>query len=174
MKVQSLPREIEVNPGPGGISSLRKAALLIVSLEESLAQQLVAHLDRADIDALNLELTRLEHVDPALQRAVLEEFVELGRHQAPGFGTIERANAATIRRAFREEELEIWALALAGAARGARTRVLNALAPRASSALRAALGALGPFRLDEVEQAQNEVMTRLRESDRPEGSAEVR
>ena len=50
------------------LDPLRKAAILVVSLEESLARQILSHLDRADVDAVSLEMARLEAIEAARHR----------------------------------------------------------------------------------------------------------
>src|SRR5262245_42623961 len=60
------------------IPAVRKAAIVLVSLEQSLASQLLSHLDRSAIEAVTWEIARLEPVDPADRAAVLEEFYGLG------------------------------------------------------------------------------------------------
>ena len=145
------------------LDPLRKAAILVVSLEETLARQILAHLDRADVDAVSLEMARLEHIDPALQREVLTEFHALGmRRLRFVFDDVVRMDDADLRLAFHPDESGAWALALAGASRPARQKVLGALAAPASEALRQALAELGPFRLEDVETAQAEIAERLR------------
>jgi flagellar motor switch protein FliG len=142
---------------------LRKAAILIVSLEESLARQLLGRLDRADVDAISLEMARLDRVDPAEQQAVLEEFYAQGlRRLRFVFEDVVRMGDADLRAAYHDEDAPAWALALAGASRPARLKVLGALHGAAADALRRALAALGPFRLDDVEAAQADLAERLR------------
>src|SRR5205085_195343 len=63
---------------PGDHSPLRKAAIGIVSLEQSLASQLLSHLDRSAIERVTWEIARLDRVDPAERAAVLAEFYGLG------------------------------------------------------------------------------------------------
>ena len=46
-------------PAGAELSPLRKAAILLVSLEQPLASQLLAHLDRAAVEAVTLEIARL-------------------------------------------------------------------------------------------------------------------
>src|SRR5207244_112093 len=73
-------------PGPGTESAapasepspLRKAAILLVSLEQPLASQLLAQLDRAAVEAVTLEIAQLDRIDPVEQQSVLEEFYGLG------------------------------------------------------------------------------------------------
>jgi flagellar motor switch protein FliG len=144
-------------------SPLRKAALLVVSLEQPLASQLLAQLDRAAVEAVTLEIARLERIAPAEQQAVLEEFYDLGlRRLRFVFDDLVRMDDREIREAYHDEDLTTWALALAGAARPVRAKVLKALAPRSAEALRSALGRLGPFRLDDSEAAQADLAERLR------------
>ena len=147
----------------GSIDPLRKAAILVVSLEESLARQVLSHLDRADVDAVSLEMARLEHIDPVLQHQILAEFHMLGmRRLRFVFDDIMRMDDQDLSLAFHEAEASVWALALAGSSRPAREKVLGALTHTASDALRIALANLGPFRLENVEAAQAEVAERLR------------
>ena len=67
-----------------------------------------------------------------------------------------------IREAYHDEDAATWALALAGAARPVRAKVLGALPAGSAEALRRQLGHLGPFRLDDAEAAQADVAERLR------------
>jgi flagellar motor switch protein FliG len=67
-----------------------------------------------------------------------------------------------LRAAYHEDDEPTWALALAGAARPLRMKVLAAIEPEHQAGLRRAMAALGPFRLDDVEAAQAEVAERLR------------
>src|SRR5438094_45017 len=73
-----IPRQPNHSP-PGleqplaSIPPLRKAAIVLVSLEQSLASQLLAHLDRSSVEAVTWEIARLDRIDPAEQAAVLDE-----------------------------------------------------------------------------------------------------
>jgi flagellar motor switch protein FliG len=147
----------------GEMSSLRKAAILVVSLEQPLASQLLAQLDRVAVEAVTLEIARLERIDPDEQQAVLEEFYGLGlRRLRFVFEDLVRMDDTAIQEAYHEEDAVNWALALAGASRPVRTKVLGALAPASAEGLRHALAHLGPFRLDDAETAQAELAERLR------------
>ena len=46
------------------IPPLRKAAIVLVSLEQSLASQLLSHLDRSAVEMVTWEIARLDRVDP--------------------------------------------------------------------------------------------------------------
>ena len=142
---------VETNP-------LRKAAILVVSLEQPLASQLLAQLDRAAVEAVTLEIARLERIAPAEQQAVLEEFYGLGlRRLRFVFDDVVQLDDTDIREAYHAEDAETWALALAGASRPVKARVISALTSDFSDDLTRRLDRLGPFRLDAAEAAQVEV-----------------
>lgn len=144
-------------------SPLRKAAILVVSLEQPLASQLLAQLDRGAVEAVTLEIARLERIAPEEQHAVLEEFYTLGlRRLRFAFEDLVKLDDREIREAYHVEDVASWALALAGASRPVRGKVLGALASEASETLRRHLEGLGPFRLDDAESAQVELAERLR------------
>ena len=106
------------------ISSVRKAAIVLVSLDQSLASQLLSHLDRSAVEAVTWEIARLERIDPDERAAVLEEFYGLGlRRLCFVFDDIVKMSDGDIRAACHDEDLETWALALAGAAATVRNKV---------------------------------------------------
>jgi flagellar motor switch protein FliG len=145
------------------ISPVRKAAIVLVSLDQSLASQLLTHLDRPAVEAVTWEIARLDRVDPAERAAVLEEFYGLGlRRLCFVFDDLVRMNDADIRTALHEEDTESWALALAGGAAPVRVKVLSALSASSSERLRRSLEHLGPFRLSDSEAAQHEIAEKLR------------
>ncbi|MHB1562335.1 MAG: FliG C-terminal domain-containing protein [Isosphaeraceae bacterium] len=149
--------------GPVEPSALRKAAIVLVSLEQSLAAQLLSHLDRAAVESVTWEIARLDRVDPEERALALEEFYELGlRRLCFVFDDVVKLSDTDLRAGFRGEDIETWALALAGASAAVRGRVLGALPVSAAEALRTQLENLGPFRLSDSEAAQLEVAERLR------------
>ena len=112
-------------------SPLRKAAIVLVSLEQSLASQLLSHLDRSAVETVTWEIARLDRVDPEERAAVLEEFYGLGlRRLCFVFDDLIQMGDADIRAAFHEEDIETWALALAGASATVRAKVLRRCRPR--------------------------------------------
>ncbi len=148
---------------PDESTPLRKAAILVVSLEEPQAAQLLAHLDRSAVEAVTLEMARLERITPAEQAAVLEEFYGLGLKRLRFvFDDVVRMDDTDLREAYHDEDVAVWALALAGASRPVRDRVLGALAPDSAESLRRTMAGLGPFRLDDAETAQADLAERLR------------
>jgi flagellar motor switch protein FliG len=149
--------------GPAEILPLRKAAIVLVSLEQSLASQLLSHLDRSAVEMVTWEIARLDRVDPEERAAVLDEFYGLGlRRLCFVFDDLVKMSDADVRAAFHEEEMETWALALAGSAATVRAKVSGALTASASDALQRQLEHLGPFRLSDSEAAQLEIADRLR------------
>src|SRR4051794_29581725 len=89
---------------------VRKAAIVLVSLEQSLASQLLAHLDRSSVEAVTWEIARLDRIDPAEQAAVLEEFLGLGlRRLCFVFEDLPRMNDRELRGAYHHEDLATWA-----------------------------------------------------------------
>ncbi len=151
--------------GPPGatIAPLRKAAIVLVSLDQSLASQLLAQLDRSSVEAVTWEIARLERIDPQEQSAVLDEFLGLGlRRLCFVFDDLLRLGNPDIRGAYHQEDITTWALALAGAAPLVRAKVLRSLDAADSAALERCLEGLGPFRLSDAEAAQAEIAERFR------------
>lgn len=145
------------------ISPVRKAAIVLVSLEQSLASQLLSHLDRSAVETVTWEIARLERIDPAERAAVLEEFYGLGlRRLCFVFDDLVKMSESDIRAAFDEEDIETWALALAGAAANVRAKVQKALSVATAERLSFELDHLGPFRLSDSEAAQLDITERLR------------
>ena len=127
------------------ISPVRKAAIVLVSLDQSLASQLLTHLDRSAVEAVTWEIARLDRVDPEERAAVLEEFYGLGlRRLCFVFDDLVRMSDADIRTALHEEDMETWALALAGGAAPVRAKVLSAVPASSAERLRRSLERLGP------------------------------
>ena len=149
--------------GPAEISPLRKAAIVLISLEQSLASQLLSHLDRSAVEMVTWEIARLERVDPKERAAVLEEFYGLGlRRLCFVFDDLVKMSDADLRESYDGSDVETWALALAGSAATVRAKVSGALTASASVALHRQLERLGPFRLSDSEGAQLELADRLR------------
>ena len=61
----------------GNLSGVRKAAILLVAVGESLAKEVLRALPEADVQQLTEELTDLRGITPELSAEVLEEFWEL-------------------------------------------------------------------------------------------------
>jgi flagellar motor switch protein FliG len=136
---------------------------VLVSLEQSLASQLLSNLDRAAVEAVTLEIARLERIEPAEQAAVLDEFLGLGlRRLCFVFDDLLRLSDRDIREAYKHEDMATWALAIAGAAAPVRAKILGCLQPASAAALRRFLEGMGPFRLSDAEAAQAEIAEQFR------------
>ena len=147
----------------GGLGPLRKAAILVVSLEQPLASQLLAQLDRSAVEAVTLEIAHLDRIATEEQQAVLEEFYGLGlRRLRFVFEDLVKMDDNELREAYHAEDSPTWALALIGAARPVRAKVLGALAPGPADDLRRRIEAMGSWRLIDAEAAQAELADRLR------------
>lgn len=156
-------RERERDRDRDQMGPLRKAAILVVSLEEPLAAQLLAQLDRASVEAVTLEMAHLERVAAEEQSAVLEEFSVLVLKRLRFlFDDLLRMNDRDISDVYHDEDAPTWALALAGASRPVQAKLLGALPQASSNQLRERLESMGPFRLDDAEAAQAELAERLR------------
>ncbi len=68
------------------MDDLRKAAILLLSLDKPIAVELLSQLPRRQVEAVTLEIARLEDVSKEQQDAVLEEFHQMARDR----GGIER------------------------------------------------------------------------------------
>jgi flagellar motor switch protein FliG len=157
------PWETDRDAVAAAIPPVRKAAIVLVSLDQSLASQLLSHLDRSAVEAVTWEIARLDRVEPADRAAVLEEFYGLGlRRLCFVFEDLVKMTDGDIRSAFHEEDMTTWALALAGAAAPVRAKVLAALSAVTAGRLRQNLDTLGPFRLSDSEAAQFEIAELLR------------
>ncbi|WP_435015707.1 FliG C-terminal domain-containing protein [Tundrisphaera sp. TA3] len=145
------------------LAPLRKAAILVVSLEQPLVSQLLAQLDRTAVEAVTLEIARLERIAPVEQNAVLEEFYGLVlRRLRFVFDDLVKLDDTGIREAYHAEDASTWALALIGAARPVRDRVIEALDTGPADDLRRRLALMGPFRLADSESAQADLAERMR------------
>jgi flagellar motor switch protein FliG len=145
------------------ISPIRKAAIVLMSLEQSSASQLLSHLDRTAVEAVTWEIARIARIEPEEQELVLEEFYGLGlRRHYFVFDDLSKMSDDDVRRAYHAADARTWALALASASPPLRAKVLDSLQPGAAQSLRQALQDLGPFRLADAESAQMEIAERFR------------
>ncbi len=163
MSTEALRESPPAPPYSQATTPVRKAAILVVSLEQPLASRLLTELDRDNVEAVTLEIARLDRIDPIEQRNVLEEFLDLGlRRLQFAFDDLPRLSTTELRASYRDDDQILWALALAGADRTVRESVLDALEPNHAERLRIALETLGPFRLDDAETAQIELVDHFR------------
>jgi flagellar motor switch protein FliG len=134
----------------------RTAAIVLVSLEQSRVLQLLPHLERSAVDMVTWEIARLDRIEPAERAAVLSEFYGLGlRRLCFVFDDLVKMSDPDILAAFHEEDLEIWALALAGTAATVRAKVLGTSAG-SGPAEGGTWTTSGSFRLSDSEAAQSD------------------
>jgi flagellar motor switch protein FliG len=144
------------------LDPIRKAAIVLASLTPDLAAGLLARLDPDSARAIERAASRIGAVPPEIREAVLGEFRDSGlRRSRFGFEDIARLGTQDLAEAYREEDLETWAAALAGAPKDLRSRVISALPRPGAEALRRAASAR--FRVDDVSDAQDAVVRRLRQ-----------
>lgn len=144
------------------LDPIRKAAIVLASLTPDLAAGLLARLDPESARAIERASARVGAIPPEVREAVLGEFQDSGlRRSRFGFEDIGRLAAEDLAEAYREEDLETWAAALAGAPKDLRSRVIAALPRPGAEALKRASG--GTYRVDDVSDAQDEVVRRLRQ-----------
>ncbi|HEY3969277.1 MAG TPA: flagellar motor switch protein FliG [Planctomycetaceae bacterium] len=60
------------------MTGIRKAAVVLLSLEKSLAAEVMAQLTKDDVEALTMEIARLDDVTKEEQDGAIEEFYNLG------------------------------------------------------------------------------------------------
>ncbi len=60
------------------MTGIRKAAVVLLSLEKSLAAEVLAQLTKDDVEALTMEIARLDDVTKEEQDGAIEEFYNLG------------------------------------------------------------------------------------------------
>lgn len=59
-------------------TGLRKAAIVLLSLDKALAATLLGQMSQRNVEAVTLELARLQDVSPEEKQAVVDEFCQLG------------------------------------------------------------------------------------------------
>ncbi len=125
---------------------IRKAAILLVSVGTTVGFAVDwRNFDRSAVEAVTLEIARLERIAPAEQQAVLEEFYGLVcEDSALCSKTWSRWTIETSREAYHDEDLATWALALASAARPVRQGPSSVVGLRGRRA-QSGLGSVGPI-----------------------------
>ena len=63
-------------PARSSLKGRRKAGVLLVALGSRHASQIFKHLRDDEIETLALEMAKVQHVEPSVTQAVLEELVE--------------------------------------------------------------------------------------------------
>lgn len=154
-------------------ASLRRAALVLVSLNDAEAAELMRRMSAAEVAAVSKVIESLENIDPAEQAEALREFHQrLGRvaqkpvvneGSSPVLLTGEDPGAwpaEAIRLAFDPHQAEDWALALADCDQATVDWVLNALGRADRKLVVKADENRGPWRLDEPQKARLRIKSR--------------
>ena len=78
--------------GAGKAEGTRKAAILLISLEQEVAAEIVAHMSREEIERVAQEISRLGEIDPDEREKAIQEFWRsLAEGQYQGSGGMESA-----------------------------------------------------------------------------------
>jgi len=184
VEMQPRERRLEVVPGGGlGVDEARTRAWLQDRCGQTLdeagerelsgvrgresGKYLIANLpgvtDREAVEAVTLEIAQLDRVSADEQQAVLGEFLDLGRRRLRfEFDNLAALGGQDVRSAYHDEDASTWAMALVGAPRPIRDHVLSALPASQATSLRRVIEGIGPFRLDDSEAAQNDLIERIR------------
>ncbi len=72
---------MKANANPGGMTGLRKAAILMVLLGDEAASVLYRHLSEEDLRQVTTEITELEYISPEIAASVLQEYQRLALTQ---------------------------------------------------------------------------------------------
>ena len=154
-------------------NSIRRAALVLVSLNDAEAAELMRRMSPTEVAAVSKVIESLEQIDPAEQAEALREFQQrLGRvAQRPAFHEKPSAEllpgdqpgawpAEAIRLSFDPHQAEDWALALADCDQATVDWVMNALGRSDRKLVAHADRNRGPWRLDEPHKARQRIKSR--------------
>lgn len=167
-----------------GDDVLRRAALVLVSLDDRQAAELLAKMSPRQVEAISAAIENLHEIDPAEQADALREFYgRMGMHQPNSAGPkpapqvepnadlaedMREWPAEAIRFAFEPASAEDWALALADCEHDQIRRVLKALSMRDRQLLAEADRRRGPWKLHEPHAARERIRVRFAQSRVPE------
>lgn len=168
----------------GSDAVLRRAALVLVSLDDRQAAELLAKMSPRQVEAITAAIENLHEIDPAEQADALREFYgrmgmshpnASGPKPAPQVNMNEKLAedmrewpAEAIRFAFDPAAAEDWALALADCEHDQIRKVLRALSMRDRRILAEADRKRGPWKLHEPHAARERIRVRFAQSRVPE------
>jgi len=159
---------------------IRRAALVLVSLDDRQAAELLAKMSPKQVEAVTTAIENLHEVDPAEQAEALRAFYDgmgLNRPRT-GFASPDPAglekqamaddlrewSADRLRLAFDPTQADDWALAMADSEHGQIRRVLKALSTRDRRIFAEADSRRGPWRLHEPHEARQRIKARFERS----------
>jgi len=164
-------KDSSMKPKPTSFSvSIRRAALVLVSLDNEEASALLQRMSPREVEAVTLAIENLRDIDPAEQTAALNDFHErMGRTSPiqpvraepkppaklpddPEEWTVDQ-----IRKAFGPNQAEDWALALADCEQPVVERILKALRWRDRNRVLRADQQRGPWQLHEPIEARHRI-----------------
>ncbi|MBI1322609.1 hypothetical protein GC170_05425 [bacterium] len=167
-----------------GDDVLRRAALVLVSLDDRQAADLLAKMSPRQVEAITAAIENLNEIDPIEQADALREFYgRMGMNQPIGSGpepvsqvNIEEELAEdlrvwpteAIRFAFDPAAADDWALALADCEHDQIRRILKALSMRDRRLLAEADRRRGPWKLHEPHDARERIRVRFARTRAPE------
>ena len=169
--------------GPRQVRSddvLRRAALVLVSLDDRQAAELLAKMSPRQVEAISAAIENLHEIDPAEQADALREFYgRMGMNQPSSTNSDPESQvdikkdlaedlrewpAEAIRFAFDPATADDWALALADCEHDQIRSVLRALSMRDRRILAEADRRRGPWKLHEPHAARERIRVRFSQS----------
>ncbi len=156
---------------------LRRAALVLVSLDDRQAAELLSKMSPKQVEAVTAAIENLHEIDPAEQADALREFydrmgIDRRRVEEPAPprnipeerelpGDLRDWPAEMLRMAFDPNQADDWALALADSEHGQIRRVLKTLSMRDRRLLAEADGRRGPWKLHQPHEARERIRARF-------------
>lgn len=147
--------------------SLRKAALVLVSMDDAKAAELLSRMSPEQVEAITRAIENLNEIDPQEQQDALDQFQnQLKSEKAVRSSGGSRQHLGEdptawspddIRASFELGLTDLWAMALADCDLSTFERVNHALLKPDRKSLRAANSGLGPWRIDEPESARRKI-----------------
>lgn len=147
-----------------GVSGLRKAAILLITLDEDAAAAIFTRLPEDAAERISREIAAMDAVGKEQVRAVVDEFRDLaaaagaGPGPAPAFEDMLLVDDGEMRRLLADIEPRAVALALKTASPELKEKMLRNMPARAAEDVEDRLRRLGPVRVADVEAAQQAIV----------------
>lgn len=162
------------NPRPMAVSaSIRRAALVLVSLDDDQASELMRRMSPREVEAITAAIESLHEIDPVEQTSALKEFHERMGTVSPPANPLKSDRSKKlevgledwpedqIRMAFDPHQAEDWALALADCDQPVVDRILKSLNRTDRKQVLRADQSRGPWRLHEPHAARLRIQARI-------------
>jgi flagellar motor switch protein FliG len=157
-------------------ASIRRAALVLVSLDDDQASELMRRMSPREVEAITAAIESLHEIDPVEQASALKEFHErMGTTSPPPVNSLKSHRSKKlevgledwpedqIRMAFDPHQAEDWALALADCDQPVVDRILKSLNRTDRKQVLRADQSRGPWRLHEPHEARRRIQARIAE-----------